>query len=407
MFSMTQNNVFVVTRTARNHSLFKGNRPLLNHIDLELTERCNNNCVHCYINLPQNDISAIKKELTTDQWKDILRQAADLGALSVRFTGGEPLLRDDFQELYLHARRLGMKVIVFTNARLITKDIADLFQKVPPLKKIEITSYGMHAKSYDSIVRVPGAYREYQRGINLLLDRKIPFMVKSTLLSSNLSEFEEYARWAASINGETNRLSYVLYLDLRTRHDSEMKNNLIRKLRLSPEKLVAFLSRDKTVYKRGMQEFIGKFMHPAGDRLFNCGAGETGCVDAYGKYQMCMMLRHPDTEVDLAEVSIKQALTEIFPRIYNMRAKNPDYLKRCARCFLRGLCEQCPAKSWSEHGTLDTPVEYYCQIAHLQVEKLGLISEGEKAWEVANWQERIKNFLEQTESPRNNKEGRG
>ena len=72
-----------------------------------------------------------------------------------------------------------------------------------------------------------------------------------------------------------------------------------------------------------------------------------------------------------------------------MQATNPLYLERCARCFLHGLCEQCPAKSWMEHGTLDTPVEYLCQVAHAQARYLGLLEEGERAWEVPDWQQRL------------------
>ena len=107
---------------------------------------------------------AARRELTADQWQDILRQAADLGALSVRFTGGEPLLRPDFAEIYLFARRLGLKVMLFTNGRLITPELADLFARVPPLKKIEISVYGMRPESYDAVACAPGAFAEFRRG---------------------------------------------------------------------------------------------------------------------------------------------------------------------------------------------------------------------------------------------------
>ena len=72
----------------------------------------------------------------------------------------------------------------------------------------------------------------------------------------------------------------------------------------------------------------------------------------------------------------------------------PYYLRRCAVCFLKGLCEQCPAKSWAEYGTLDTPVEYLCNIAHAQAQYLGLVGDGEKAWEVAegDWRVRLAQF---------------
>lgn len=91
----------------------ESDRPLLlrlGALDIELTERCDNDCIHCCINLPAGDAEAPARELTTEQWKDVLQQAADLGCLQVRFTGGEPLLRSDFEELYLFARRLGLKV---------------------------------------------------------------------------------------------------------------------------------------------------------------------------------------------------------------------------------------------------------------------------------------------------------
>ena len=142
-----------------------GKRSLLSHLDVELTERCNNACIHCYINLPEHDAQAKARELTTEEWQDILRQAADLGALSVRITGGEPLLREDFIELYLFARRLGLKVLLFTNARLITPGLADLFAHIPPLRKIEVTVYGMHPETYDAVTCTPGSYAQFRRGV--------------------------------------------------------------------------------------------------------------------------------------------------------------------------------------------------------------------------------------------------
>jgi hypothetical protein len=87
-------------------------------------------------------------------------------------------------------------------------------------------------------------------------------------------------------------------------------------------------------------------------------------------------------------------LTDFFPRLRELRAANPEYLRRCVRCFLKGLCEQCPAKSWAEHGTLDTPVAYYCAVAHAQARDLGLLGEHEQGWEVMDWRERIERLVE-------------
>jgi radical SAM protein with 4Fe4S-binding SPASM domain len=313
--------------------------------------------------------------------------------LSVRFTGGEPLLREDFTDLYLSARRLGLKVMLFTNARLITPDLASLFARIPPLEKIEVTVYGMRRESYEAVSRVRGSYEEFRRGVGLLLNKKVPFVVKGAVLPPNRKEMEEFETWAATLPAMDAPPTYAMFFDLRGRRDSTAKNRLIRSLRVSSEDGVILLRRHGRAYLQEMHGFCGKFMGPSGDLLFSCGAGHGACVDAYGMVQPCLTLRHPEMVYDLHKGSLKEALTNFFPRLREeTRAANPDYLARCARCFLKGLCEQCPAKSWAEHGTLDTPVEYFCRVAHAQALDLGLLFPGERSWQVGDWQERITKF---------------
>jgi radical SAM protein with 4Fe4S-binding SPASM domain len=377
---------YVSRVSPRRHPMWKNGAPLLGHLDLELTERCNNNCIHCYINLPSEDVRAKQRELSTPEIQDILTEAAALGALSVRFTGGEPLLREDFSDLYVFARRLGLKVFLFTNARLISPELAGLFARIPPLEKIEISVYGLKQKSYEAVSRVPGSFSEFWQGVELLLAHRIPFVVKGALLPPNRREMEEFEAWATGLPAMDFPPSYAIFFDLRGRRDSISKNRLIQRLRLSPSEGVAVLRRQGSKYLR---QFCRKFMGPDGDRLFPCGAGHTPCVDAYGNLQACLSLRHPDTVYDLKTGSLRAALTHFFPCLQELKATHPNYLTRCARCFLKGLCEQCPAKSWAEHGTLDTPVDYLCRLAHAQAEDLGLLQEGERAWEVADWKERL------------------
>lgn len=391
---MTEQGYATKVRLDRN-PLWKDGAPLLGRLDIELTERCNNNCMHCYINLPADDAAARSREMSTAQVQDILLEAASLGSLTVRFTGGEPLLREDFEPLYIFARRLGLRVLLFTNATLITPHLADLFARMPPREKIEISLYGMTARTYEASTRAKGSFDAAWRGIHLLWERQVPFVVKGALLPPNRVEIEEFEAWAATIPWMDKPPSHSMFYDLRSRRDSEAKNRAIRKIRLSAEDGLAVLTRQPEKYVKGMREFCGKFMAPPGDLLFSCGSGVGGgCVDAYGMLQPCMLLRHPDTVYGLGSGSLKDALTRAFPALRELRAQNPDYLARCARCFLKGLCEQCPAKSWSEHGTLDTPVEYQCEIAHVQARYLGLLQDAEHGWEVTDWRDRVRRFSE-------------
>jgi MoaA/NifB/PqqE/SkfB family radical SAM enzyme len=351
--------------------------------------------------------------MNTDFVKDILMEAAGLGCLAVRFTGGEPLLREDLPELYVFARRLGMKVILFTNGRLITPELADLLAKIPPGRVVEVSVYGMRSESYDRAVGRKGAFAEFRRGVALLEQHQIPFIVKAALLPFLKDDLADFESWAQAIPRMDQNPGYSMNFDLRSRRDDLAKNARISKLRATPEETIGVMSRNP-LYLRNMRQFCGKFIGPSGDELFTCGAGHGACVDAYGKVQMCMGLRDPGMVYDLrgdgagadphvrpdssdhAGSPLRFALREVFPRLRETKATNPDYLRRCARCFLKGLCEQCPAKSWTEHGTLDTPVEYLCGVAHAQARYLGLIADGENAWEVADWRERVGRFTENT-----------
>ena len=372
--------------------IWRNKKPLLSQIDIELTERCNNNCIHCCINQPERDADALSSEMNTGFVKGILTQAAELGCLTVRFTGGEPLLRDDLAELYLFARRLGMQVIIFTNARLITAEFAELLSKIPPGRVVEVSVYGMNPDSYDRVANHEGAFFEFRRGVDLLLRYKVPFIVKAPKLPILKREQEMFESWAATIPSMDKMPVYSMNFDLRHRRDDPEKNALIARLRVTPEETVAALTRNY-LYQKEMVQFCESFMGPSGDQLFNCGAGHGTCVDAYGNAQLCLALREAETVVDLHKVTLKHALEELFPAMRKIRATNPDYLRRCARCFLKGLCEQCPAKSWVEHGTLDKPVEYFCLVAHAEARHLGLLAEQEYAWEIENWQDRVARFV--------------
>ncbi len=369
--------------------LTKSIEPRLGLLDIELTERCNNDCIHCCINRPAHDADARRREMTTVQVKDILEQAADLGCLKVRYTGGEPLLRTDFEELYLFARRLGMKVLLFTNGRLITSHLAELLARFPPLEPIEITGYGMCRESYEAVTGAPGSFEQFWRGVNLLLEHGVPFIVKSALLPPNKNEMDEFEAWSRTLRWMSGLPVYAMYFDLRNRRDNPIKNRQIKSLRLSPQEGLEVYLRNKAKHSAWTPELASKLLRPHGARLFNCGAckGRHACVDAYGRAQPCMGVRAPELTYnivgpsELDRWSLRDVLDQ-FTGLRSLRATNPEYLRRCAACFIKGICDQCPARSWTENGAFDTPVEYLCDVTHTMARYAGLLGRNEHGWEV-------------------------
>jgi len=348
---------------------------------MELTERCNNNCLHCYINLPADDEEAKKKEITLEETKKIVDEAARMGCLSWHLTGGEPLLREDFSDIYLYLKKKGMRVTLSTNATLIDSEMVNLFEKYP-LQNLEVSIYGLSQKTYEAITRNPGSFRAFRQGINLLSKNHIPFTLKTAVLPQNFQEIQKMRDFAQSFTGKP--LGVVFQLNLGSKSNGGSRRDHVRKLRLAPQKVIEVLTQKEKRYREDMDRFCQRFLvSPQDNRLFSCGAGVGGChIDAYSNLQLCMLLRHPDCVYSLREGSLKEAWETFIPKTREIRANNKNYQEKCQRCFLRSFCEQCPAWSWMEHGVLDEPVEYLCEIAHAEAVWLRLLRQGEKAWEV-------------------------
>ena len=386
---MTESDGIVVTAAAEGFLP----RPALPALDLELTERCDNDCRHCCANLPLDDAEARGREMSTERVKEIIDEAVDLGLLRLRITGGEPLVRDDFEEVYLHARRRGVAVGLCTNARRVTRRLADLFARVPPLSPAEVTVYGMTAQTYETMTCRRGSFDEFRRGLGLLVEAGVPLRLNGAFRPPFEAEMRALVEWAESLPTVTDTPVWVAFYDLRRRRDSERRNETIEKLRAVPDEVLA-AGAAVAGHEAVSPDFCRRFCGPTGDRVFSCDIGGRPAVDPYGYVHGCSQLRDPSAAYDLSAGSLKQALTDHFPRLAATRASDPAYLERCARCFLAGICDQCPARSYAEYGVFDRPVEYQCEVTRAKARRLGLLAPGEHPWEVTDWKERIECLTE-------------
>src|SRR5208282_4918618 len=179
--------------------------------DLEVTARCNNNCRHCYINRPAGDLLARESELTVKEISGIAEQAVELGAVWCLITGGEPLLRADFADLYLMLKRKGLLISVFTNATLVNEEHIALFKKYPP-RDIEVTVYGVTRDIYETVTRKPGTFDKFMRGLNLLMASGVHVRLKAMAIQSNLAEQSAIAEFCRSRTKDFFRFDPQLHL---------------------------------------------------------------------------------------------------------------------------------------------------------------------------------------------------
>jgi radical SAM protein with 4Fe4S-binding SPASM domain len=343
-------------------------------IELELTARCNNACRHCYINLPVNDAEAKSQEMSFEEVKGIVDEAVALGVLGCLVTGGEPLLRPDFCELYLYLKRKGLLVTVFTNATLITGEHVELFKKYPP-RKLEISVYGVTRETYENLTRVPGTFDKFMHGLNLLLEAGIRVTLKTMAIRSNYHELSEIARFCRE-RTDYFRFDPWLHLRLDRRPD---RNEEIRQERLTPEEFVALEKADSQRWKElttdGLQQPTPSpdLLRNGKAKLIRCGSGRGRFAISYDmKFRACSSLSDKNWEYDLRKGSIKEAYYEFIERLRAIESTNLEYIRKCHICPLINICLWCPANSYLETGELDEPVEYFCQVAQARARAMGI-----------------------------------
>lgn len=339
--------------------------------DLEVTARCNLNCCHCYINLPASDHSVQGQELTPFEIGRIADQAIELGAMWMLITGGEPLLRTDFANVYLMLKRKGLLISVFTNATLVRLEHVDLFRRYPP-RDIEVTVYGITRKTYETVTRRPGSFDAFRRGLDLLLSNGVRVRLKAMALRSNLHEFPAIADFCRQHTKDLYRFDPKLHL----RFDGDpQRNQEIRAERLTAGEIVALEQADAARFhalRDGCDALIQpEFTQSSGDHLFQCGAGTDSFTVGYdGTFRLCSSLWAPGTTYDLRQGTLREAWEQHVLRVRDLRSNRPEFLDSCCKCPITNLCMHCPAHAHLETSAMDGPTPYFCAIAHARAEAI-------------------------------------
>ncbi|MDT8390370.1 MAG: radical SAM protein [Lentisphaeria bacterium] len=333
--------------------------------DFELTARCNNDCGHCYINVPAEDARYQEEELSLQEIERIADEAVAMGTLWCLLSGGEPLLREDFDDVYLSLKRKGLLVSVYTNASLITERHVELFKKYPP-RDLEVTVYGVTPETFARVTNRPSGFSQFQRGLNRLLDNKIPVRLKAMALRSNVHELPEIAAFCREHTKDYFRFDPLLNL----RHDRDpARNQRILAERLTPEE-IARIDHADLERSEALRKDCGIYIHDAVEQedcahLFHCGAGLNSFhLSHNGQFRLCGSLCAPDCVYDLRNGSLREAWTQFAPRVLAMETTDSEVRRKCIHCPIFNLCLWCPAHAYLECGHLDRWSEYFCKVAH-------------------------------------------
>jgi MoaA/NifB/PqqE/SkfB family radical SAM enzyme len=175
---------------------------------LDLTYRCNNNCRHCWLRISPHSEER-QKELGLREIKGLVDEARRMGCRRWSISGGEPMLRPDFAEIFDYITSHCASYSLNTNGTLITPEIAELMKRKG--NKM-VALYGATAEVYDHITRNPGSFSATMRGFDLLREAGVGFTVQLIPMRDDYHQFPEMVGLAKSLSSHWRVGAAWLYL---------------------------------------------------------------------------------------------------------------------------------------------------------------------------------------------------
>lgn len=176
-------------------------------VHLELSHRCPLKCPYCSNPL---QLDAMAAEMDTDTWCRVLDEAAEAGALQVHFSGGEPCLRKDLEELVAHATQAGLYTNLITSA--VTLDRARLERlKTAGLQHVQISFQDTLHDEADRVAGMPGAHARKLATAREIVDLGLALTVNAVVQRHNIGRVDEFIDLALELEAGRIEIANVQY----------------------------------------------------------------------------------------------------------------------------------------------------------------------------------------------------
>jgi len=312
-------------------------------VQLDITYRCNERCVHCYLDHHDHG------EMTTAEILHLIGEMADAGVLTLTLSGGEIFLRKDFFEIVEHARRLTFCVKLKTNALLIGEREAARLRGLA-IQEIQVSIYSHRPEVHDAITLVPGSLKRSLTAIRFLKAQGLKVVMANVLMRQNKSDYAAVQDLAEEIGVE-----FTLDPTITPMMDGDRS---ILSLGADAGTL-RDVFRDSTVV--GDADEFCAIPSDTGEVNLDsrpCSAGNTTCyVSPYGDVFPCVQFPLPTGNVRRERFVDIWRNSSQMNEVRSIRLKD---LPTCSSCSHAGACTRCPGLAYME-GNMRGPSSQDCQ----------------------------------------------
>lgn len=335
----------------------------------ELTARCNLGCRMCYIRRDAGDRDVARQEVSGAAWIRMAEEARAEGLLFLLLTGGEPMLRTDFWDVYEALCGMGFIVNLFTNATMIDAAAAARFARRPPGKAV-VTIYGASAETYGAVCRNPVAFDRAVAGTKRLVDAGIHTEVRATVCKDNVRDLEAIDVLGQRLTGRT-----MVETNMMLTPPVRGACTCAAERRLEPHEIMALGKKDQpgcedeTVAADPNEEVHvshvpgaiprSQLDAPNYDALppMYCSGGRSSFWAAWdGRMLPCALMDYPATD------PVGDGFAAAWRKLVEETDRIPGATP-CRGCPYRRYCSVCPGRLQAETGSFTEAAPYVCAVA--------------------------------------------
>jgi radical SAM protein with 4Fe4S-binding SPASM domain len=353
----------LISRTVQKH------RPLSVHFDL--TYRCNERCVHCYLDHDDHG------ELTTAECLKVLEDLARSGTLFLTFSGGEIFLRPDLYEILAAARRLHFDISLKSNALLVTPERAARLREFG-VRRVQISVYSDTPAVHDAITKVPGSLERTLAAIPVLIEHGLQVKLACPLMQENLMAYRGVMALAEKLG-----VPYILDLTITPMMDGSsgplehrasvssllpvLRDPVLHACKPQPAAQAASAVEAPPL---ALGSAVSSGIESAAYEDLPCSAGHNSCyISPYGDVFPCVQL--PQAAGNLRREKFEDIWYHA-PHLERLRAIRESQLPICSQCDLRGYCERCPGLALMEGGDILGAYDRACALAEEKARLAGV-----------------------------------
>lgn len=320
-------------------------------VTLNITNQCNLNCLYCAVSSTKNSPG----DLSLEEWKDVIDELARIKVFHLLISGGEPFIRQDFQQILKHILHYHFRISINTNGTLFNKEILYLLSESWRLDDLQVSLDGADPDVHN-VIRGKGSFEKTINGVKQLRQWEIPFSFFVVVCKNNKNQIDKIV-WLgekvgasritfSSLLPQGSALSHLddLFLSFEEQKDVNAK---LRKLRQEYPQLVS----GSLMEGIKMMDSISK-----PDILFNSSGKPHKITSCAGSVKECSI--RPEGWVipcdRLWDFTVGNVKDEPFQSIWlhsegfryfrKRYSRSMDFFNECKDCEYTNICKGgCPA----------------------------------------------------------------